>query len=290
MPRPNIAFLNDLLQSVGANVRRRPARLASSPAEPAGTRLAAACARLMRPSGEASRIAVAGEALDAFGELEDADRRAFFRSLLDEYSADPAPICDAYAAWDAEPSEARTSPPLRAALRRGRAPAASPASAAEPRTRRHARRWSGCAPTCSRPDARRPRTRARSTTTSRISSPPGSTAASSCMREINWNTPAAILDKIVAYEAVHAIRDWDDLRRRLQPADRRFYAFFHPATGDEPLIFVEVALTARHAGLRSPRCSSPARRARARQRPTPRSSIRSPTARPGCAASPSATS
>jgi malonyl-CoA decarboxylase len=63
------------------------------------------------------------------------------------------------------------------------------------------------------------------------------------LRRIDWNTPANILEKIIRYEAVHAIQDWDDLRRRLEPADRRLYAFFHPALGDEPLIFVEVALT-----------------------------------------------
>jgi malonyl-CoA decarboxylase len=63
------------------------------------------------------------------------------------------------------------------------------------------------------------------------------------VKRIDWTTPAHILEKIIAYEAVHAIRDWDDLRRRLQPADRRCFAFFHPALADEPLIFVEVALT-----------------------------------------------
>lgn len=63
------------------------------------------------------------------------------------------------------------------------------------------------------------------------------------LRRIDWTTPANILEKIIAYEAVHAINDWDDLRRRLQPADRRCFAFFHPAMPDEPLIFVEVALT-----------------------------------------------
>ncbi|MFY0692209.1 MAG: malonyl-CoA decarboxylase [Paracoccaceae bacterium] len=63
------------------------------------------------------------------------------------------------------------------------------------------------------------------------------------LREISWNTPASILEKIVAYEAVHAINDWDDLRRRLYPPDRRCYAYFHPTMPDEPLIFVEVALT-----------------------------------------------
>jgi malonyl-CoA decarboxylase len=55
--------------------------------------------------------------------------------------------------------------------------------------------------------------------------------------------PAIILEKIIHYEAVHEIRDWADLRARIDPPDRRCYAFFHPALVDEPLIFVEVALT-----------------------------------------------
>ncbi len=63
------------------------------------------------------------------------------------------------------------------------------------------------------------------------------------LRRIDWTTPAHILEKIIRYEAVHAIEDWDDLRNRLAPADRRCYAFFHPQLIDEPLIFVEVALT-----------------------------------------------
>jgi malonyl-CoA decarboxylase len=63
------------------------------------------------------------------------------------------------------------------------------------------------------------------------------------LRRIDWTTPANILEKIIRYEAVHEIRGFEDLRRRLEPADRRLYAFFHPALGDEPLIFVEVALT-----------------------------------------------
>lgn len=63
------------------------------------------------------------------------------------------------------------------------------------------------------------------------------------LRPITWDTPARVLEKIIAYEAVHAIDSWDDLRRRVQPDDRRCFAFFHPAMPDEPLIFVEVALT-----------------------------------------------
>ena len=63
------------------------------------------------------------------------------------------------------------------------------------------------------------------------------------LRPINWSTPADILEKIIAYEAVHAIYSWDDLRLRLKPTDRRCFGFFHPSMPDEPLIFVEVALT-----------------------------------------------
>jgi len=62
------------------------------------------------------------------------------------------------------------------------------------------------------------------------------------LRQLDWETPAYILEKLIEYEAVHEIRDWNDLRRRLQ-SDRRCFAFFHPALPGEPLIFVEVALT-----------------------------------------------
>ena len=63
------------------------------------------------------------------------------------------------------------------------------------------------------------------------------------MEPIDWTTPAAVLEKIIAYEAVHEISSWDELRSRLAPSDRRCFAFFHLAMPDEPLIFVEVALT-----------------------------------------------
>ena len=63
------------------------------------------------------------------------------------------------------------------------------------------------------------------------------------LRRIDWQTPAAVLEKLIEYEAVHEIQGWDDLRRRLA-ADRRCFGFFHPALPGEPLIFVEVALVA----------------------------------------------
>ena len=72
------------------------------------------------------------------------------------------------------------------------------------------------------------------------------------LRKIDWSTPAIVLEKIIRYEAVHEIRDWDDLRRRIDPVDRRCYGFFHPALVDEPLIFVEVALTEQIPGAIAP--------------------------------------
>ena len=62
------------------------------------------------------------------------------------------------------------------------------------------------------------------------------------MRQINWSTSAQILEKVITYEAVHEIADWDDLRQRVGDPDRMLFAFFHPAMPDDPLIFVEVAL------------------------------------------------
>jgi malonyl-CoA decarboxylase len=67
------------------------------------------------------------------------------------------------------------------------------------------------------------------------------------LRRIDWQSPAAVLERLIAYEAVHEIHGWDDLRRRLAP-DRRCFAFFHPALPDDPLIFVEVALVEGLAG------------------------------------------
>ena len=67
------------------------------------------------------------------------------------------------------------------------------------------------------------------------------------MRQMDWTTPAALLEKLIEYEAVHRIKSWDDLKNRLD-ADRRCYGFFHPRMPQEPLIFVEVALVNGIAG------------------------------------------
>ena len=94
---------------------------------------------------------------------------------------------------------------------------------------------------------------------------------------IDWRSPASLLEKLVAYEAVHAIRSWRDLKNRLD-SDRRCFAFFHPRMPDEPLIFVEVALVSRHGRQRAATARCQGARRATRRPPTPRSSIRSPTA------------
>jgi malonyl-CoA decarboxylase len=77
------------------------------------------------------------------------------------------------------------------------------------------------------------------------------------LRRIDWETPASVLEKLITYEAVHEIDGWQDLRRRLLP-DRRCFAFFHQALPGEPLIFVEVALTAGLADAVQPLLAPPA--------------------------------
>ena len=86
------------------------------------------------------------------------------------------------------------------------------------------------------------------------------------LRRIDWQSPAAVLEKLIAYEAVHEIHGWDDLRRRLAP-DRRCFAFFHPALPDDPLIFVEVALV---RGIGRSRSAIARRGHRQRSRPESR--------------------
>ena len=100
------------------------------------------------------------------------------------------------------------------------------------------------------------------------------------LRRITWDAPAALLEKLIEYEAVHTIDSWADLKNRLD-SDRRCYAFFHPAMPDEPLVFVEIALTDGHAVRAALRCSTRTHPTSTPITPTPRCSIRSRTASPG---------
>lgn len=224
----------DLLRSIVAKSRRMLSAAARSPAPYEDLMVLAS--RLLSSIGEASGVAVAEALLRRYRMADEPEKSQFFLYLRDELGADDILLGAAARQYLQTPN---------AEL------AANLFSVAEPRRQELLRRLNLC---------------------------PGGTAGIVRMREdlialtkqtadlrfvdddfqhllaswfnrgflvlrrIDWNTPAAILEKIIHYEAVHTINGWQDLRRRTDPSDRRLYAFFHPSLGDEPLIFVEVAL------------------------------------------------
>jgi malonyl-CoA decarboxylase len=195
------------------------------------------CAALLTGRGEASGIALASEILARYRNLGESDRNAFFRALADDYGPDQRGVDEAIARWRAGGGENAASQihyasePRRQELfrRLNRAPGGTAALVAMRADLLESIRED----------------RALSVVDRDFQHLFGSwfNRGFLVLRRIDWSSPAAILEKIIRYEAVHEIRDWDDLRRRIDPADRRCYAFFHPALVDEPLIFVEVALT-----------------------------------------------
>ncbi len=235
----NTSFFGDLLQSIAergrALIDRRKSRY--DVAAQRSESLIELCEQLLSGRGEASGVALAREVLGRYEKLTTGPRIAFFEALSTRFGVDAARVNAAAEAWRAAPSDA-TAADLHAAT--------------EPRRQELLRR---------------------------LNLAPGGTAALVAMRErvldalthrddlaaldadfvhlftswfnrgflvlqrIDWSSPAMVLEKIIRYEAVHEIENWDDLRRRIDPADRRCYAFFHPALVDEPLIFVAVALT-----------------------------------------------
>lgn len=230
----NMHFLQELLSGIVSPGRQRGTeRIAPAQGLAALTQ---ACGALMQPGGEASRILVARQALDLYAGLDTERRRAFFALLAEHYGAEPEAIHAAYAAYQEEESNANLQRLFEAC---------------EPRRQQLLRRLNLC------PGATYELVKMRADLLGLLREAPELTPLDAdfahlfgswfnrgflMLESIDWNTPAAILEKLIHYEAVHEIRDWSDLRRRLDPEDRRCYAFFHPATGDEPLIFVEVAL------------------------------------------------
>lgn len=195
------------------------------------------CERLLNNTGEATSLALSREILDDYVTLSDSDKLVFFSTLATDFGVDVEALQHAYDLW-------KQSPEIHLARHIH--------FSSEPRSQELFRQ---------------------------LNRVPGGTGTLVAMREdllrlcqndkrlksldkdlshlfvswfnrgflrieqINWSTPAKILEKIIQYEAVHKITGWDDLRRRVDEADRRLYAFFHPALPSEPLIFVEVALT-----------------------------------------------
>jgi malonyl-CoA decarboxylase len=191
--------------------------------------------KLLSARGEANAQSMAVKLIDHYVHLDKRSQIDFFHFLSSHFNPDPALVVDAANRYNTERNEASlihlfqtVEPPRQELLRRvNRAPAGTSTIL-----------------------------KMRQTLLSYLKDHPAFRATDADMHhlltswfnpgflelhQITWNSPAQLLEKIIAHESVHAIDGWDDLRRRLQP-DRRCFAFFHPQLPGEPLIFVEVAL------------------------------------------------
>jgi malonyl-CoA decarboxylase len=196
----------------------------------------ALCHGLLSERGEVSGGRLAAEALDAYQSLDTRGRLGFFELLVREFSPDPETVGQAGDAYRRDPS-----PENLARLQR----------VVEPPRQELFRRLN-LAPNGTRILVEmRSEVLRESDRNSRLKPISADLAhlftswfnrGFLVLRRIDWRTSAVILEKLIQYEAVHQIHGWHDLRRRLE-ADRRCYAFFHPALPDEPIIFIEVALT-----------------------------------------------
>ncbi len=194
------------------------------------------CAALLSGRGEVSTMQIAREIIARYRGLDWAGRRAFFELLASSYDIDPEAVTEAAAAYAARRDAARLDQVVQAAEPRRqelfrRLNHAPGATAELVRMRRDLLGMLGDAPDLARVDLDFAHLFASWFNRGFL-----------VLRQITWESPARLLEKIIDYEAVHEINTWDDLRARIDPADRRCFAFFHPAMPDEPLIFVQVAL------------------------------------------------
>ena len=233
----NTSFFGELLQTITergrALIERRHEPLGLAYSEG----LAELCEQLLSIRGEGSGVALAREILARYDELKTGPRIAFFETLLSRFGPDRARIEAALEAWQRSPSDTTVNELHKAT---------------EPRRQELFRRLNlaprGTAWLVHMREqlldamVRRPEL-APIDTDFRHLFAAWFNRGFLVLRRIDWSTPAAVLEKIILYEAVHQIQDWNDLRARIDPPDRRCYAFFHPALVDDPLIFVEVALT-----------------------------------------------
>src|SRR3954452_23834427 len=240
------AFFSDLLTSISERGRTLLRRVGSSEPKQDGAELISLCEALVSGRGEASGTAMAREVLDRYRHLNDAQRLAFFEALTRDFGPDREKLARVIESWRAQRSDEDAS---------------DLHFASEPRRQELVRRLNRAPGGTSELVAMR-------ADLLRLMNGHSELAALDrdvshllsswfnrgflVLRRIDWSTPANILEQIIRYEAVHEIHDWDDLRRRIDPADRRCYAFFHPAMPDAPLIFVEVALTESIPGAIAP--------------------------------------
>jgi len=229
------SFFNDLMSTIVE--RGRGLLEIGRQRDASGGDLAVLAEDLLTGRGEATGVAMARDLLDCYEALDGDGRTEFFEALATEFGADAETLRAAAEAYIADQSE-ETGLALH--------------EASEPRRQELIRRLNRA------PGGTAALVGMREDLIDRLRDHPDFAPVDSdfthllgswfnrgflVLRRIDWSMPASILEKIIRYEAVHEINGWDDLRRRIDPPDRRLYAFFHPALVDEPLIFVEVALT-----------------------------------------------
>jgi malonyl-CoA decarboxylase len=242
----NSSFFGELLQSISERGRALLKRERRGEPAASSESLVDLCEHLLTGRGEASGVALAADILARYSQLTTGPRIAFFEALATRFGPDQKRLEAAIAAWQQSPGDNA---------------AAELHAASEPRRQELFRRLNLA------PGGTRALVQMREQLMD-VLGRRGDLAALDndfvhlfsswfnrgflVLRRIDWSTPASILEKIIRYEAVHEIRDWDDLRRRIDPPDRRCFAFFHPAVVDDPLIFVEVALEKEIPGAIAP--------------------------------------
>lgn len=232
----NTSFFGDLLTSIADRGRALLDRNARVNGATRAATLIERCEDLLSGRGEASGVALATDILDRYARMKTGERIAFFEALAEQFGPDRKRLEAAIESYGRTGSDAAV---------------AELHAASEPRRQELFRRFNLA------PSATLSLVRMRENLMDALAHRRDLAAVDKdfghlfsswfnrgflVLRRIDWSTPANVLEKIIRYEAVHEIRDWNDLRARVDSPDRRCYAFFHPALVDEPLIFVEVAL------------------------------------------------
>jgi len=228
--------LAGLLGSVISAGKGILARRRQAAAEAPSGDLLAKCRQLLHHRGEASGLALACEVIADFQALDDANQTLFFEALAHAFDADHEGIVSATDAYRANPSseqlatlaKAIEAPRVKLFRRMNMAPDATSVLVKM--------RGALLQLLPNHPELKRVDTDLKHQFVSWFN------RGFLELRVIDWNSPAAVLERIIQYESVHAIQGWDDLRSRLRE-NRMCFAFFHPAMPDDPLVFVEVALT-----------------------------------------------
>lgn len=201
-----------------------------------GTDMRFMCRLLLSERGEASQTALAQEIINTYRKMNAEQRRGFFEMLCKEFSSDEVAIRRTAADYQRQPSPenlaalfAAVEPPRQELIRRiNTAPHGTETLVA---LRADLLEQSSARADFALLDA-----------DLKHLFKSWFNRGFLRMERISWQTSARLLEKLIRYESVHEINGWPDLHRRLE-ADRRCFAFFHPALSDEPIIFVEVALT-----------------------------------------------